>query len=74
MIGADVEGGGNFPGKLVMLAMVLIKQHTMVMRGVNQSDTVSIPAVAHGQSIHTRGIASADPYAMRSSGVHPLAI
>ena len=42
--------------------------------GVNQSDTVSIPAVAPGQSIPTRVIASADPHAIRSPGVHPLAI
>ena len=31
------------------------------VEGVNQSDTVSIPAVAHGQSIPTCVIASADP-------------
>ena len=42
--------------------------------GVNQSDTVSIPAVAHSQSIPTRVIASADPHAIRNPGVHPLAI
>ena len=42
--------------------------------GVNQSDTVSIPAVAPGQSIPTRVIPSADPHAIRSPGVHPLAI
>ena len=42
--------------------------------GVNQSDTVSIPAVAPGQPIPTRVIASADPHAIRSPSVHPLAI
>ena len=42
--------------------------------GVNQSDTVSIHAVAHGQSIPTRFLASADPHAIHSPGVHPLAI
>ena len=44
--------------------------------GVNQSDTVSIPVVAHGQSIPTRVIASAEPppHAIRSPGAHPLAI
>ena len=41
--------------------------------GVNQSDIVSIPAVAPGHSIHMRVIASADPRAIRSPGVHPLA-
>ena len=42
--------------------------------GVNQSDTVIIPAVTTGQLISTRVIASADPHAIRSHGVHPLAI
>ena len=42
--------------------------------GVNQSDTVSISAVAPGQSIPMRAIASADPHTIRSTGVHPLAI
>ena len=42
--------------------------------GVNQGDTVSIPAVAHGQSIPTRVIASADPHAIRRPVVPPLAI
>ena len=42
--------------------------------GVNQSDTVSIPAVAPGQPIPTRVIASADPHAICIPGVHPLAI
>ena len=43
--------------------------------GVNRSDTVSIHAVAPGQSITTRFIVSADhPHAIRSAGVHPLAI
>ena len=39
---------------------------------VNQSDTVSIPAVALDQPIPTRVIASADSHAIH--GVHPLAI
>ena len=42
--------------------------------GMNQSDTVSIHAVAHGQLIPTCVIASADTHAIRSPGVHPHAI
>ena len=73
MIGADVEGGGSFSGELVIVAMVL-KTTYDGPEVVNQSDTVSIPAAAPGQSIPTRVIASADPHAMRSPGVHSLAI
>ena len=35
---------------------------------------MSIPAVAHGQSIPTRVIASDDPHAIRSPGIIRLAI
>ena len=41
---------------------------------VNQSDTVSIPAVTPGQPLPTRVIASADPHAICSPVVHPLEI
>ena len=41
---------------------------------VHPSDAVSIPDVALGQPIHTHVITSADPHAIRSPGVHPLAI
>ena len=42
--------------------------------GVNQSDTVSTPAVAPGRSIPTHAIARTDPHAIRNPCVHPLAI
>ena len=60
MIGADVEGEETSPGELVMLAES-DKATYDGPEGVNQSDTVSIPAVAPGQSISTRVIASTDP-------------
>ena len=73
MIGADVEGGilprrcGNVENGS---DEVTYDGH----EGVNQSDTVTIPAIAPSQPIHTRVIASADPHAIRSTGVHTLAI
>ena len=60
MIGADIEGGKH-PRRVGYVRNASDKETYDSPKGVNQSDTVSIPAVAPGQSIHTRVIASADP-------------
>ena len=66
------RGGGNFPRR----GGNIDKDEATYYGpdGVNQSDTVNIPAVAPGHPIPTPVIASADPHAICSPGVHPLAI
>ena len=68
------RGGRKLPRKVGDVSNGSDKATYDGHEGVNQSDTVSIPAVAHGQSIPTRVIASADPHTIRSPGGHPLAI
>ena len=69
MIGADVEGGIFRRSGDVGNGLDATTDDGP--EGVNQSDTVSILAVA---PIPTHVIASADPHSIRSPGVHTFAI